>query len=121
MKTARNNPTITFEGSNIALYPDISRRTLFKRGSVHPLLEVLREAEIKYRWGFPFSLTAARNRKTATLRTKDDLKSFVEKLDLPLVDFIDWRIHFLGPPLQQADKWQEVPARVNRGAAQKKT
>ncbi|PIO27508.1 hypothetical protein AB205_0191200, partial [Aquarana catesbeiana] len=28
MKMARNNPMITFEGSNIALYPDISKRTL---------------------------------------------------------------------------------------------
>ncbi|XP_073462226.1 uncharacterized protein [Aquarana catesbeiana] len=98
MKTARNTPIITFEGSNIALYPDISKRTLFKRGSVRPLLEILRKAEIKYRWGFPFSLTASRGGKTATLRTKDDLKSFTEKLDLPMVDFMDWRINTLGPP-----------------------
>lgn len=121
MKMARDNPRITFEGSNIALYPDISKRTLFKRGAVRPLMEILRKAEIKYRWGFPFSLTASRNGRTSTLRTKDDLKVFVEKLDLPMVDFVDWRISCLGPPLQRAEKWQEVPAKFNRGIAQRRT
>lgn len=86
---ARTKPTILFEGLNIALYPDISRRTLYQRRAVRPLLEALRAVETKYCWGYPFSLTASRNGKTATLRTKDDLESFVQKLDLPMVDFVD--------------------------------
>lgn len=100
MKMARSKPEIVFDGINLALYPDISRRTLYQRRLVRPLLEALCFAKVKYWWGFPFSLTASRIGKTATLCTKDDLEPFVEILDLPLVDFTDWRINYLGLLLQ---------------------
>lgn len=111
MKMARSKPEIAIDGINIALYPDILCRTLYQCRLVQHLLEVLRSAEVKYRWRYPFSL----NGKTATLRTKDDLESFVEILDLPLVDFIDWRINHLGSLLQRPERWQEIPAKGQRG------
>lgn len=111
MKIARSNPEIVFDGINLSLYPDISRRTLYQHRSVQPWLEALHSMEVNYCWGFPFSLTASRHGKTATLHTKDDLKSFVESLELPLVDFIDWRTSNLGSPLQRPEHWQQVPIR----------
>lgn len=50
-------------------------------------MEALHEASITYRWGFPFSLQAERDRKSAPLHTKDDFHHFLSQLGL--VDPVD--------------------------------
>lgn len=114
MRMARSSPEILFDGMTLSLYPDLTRRTLFQRRAVRPLLEALRLKELNYRWGFPFSLTASRNGRTATLRTKDDLQSFVETLDLPAVDFTDWRTQKKGTLLQRPEQWHQVSPKAQR-------
>lgn len=42
MRILWDTPTIEYEGAQIFLFSDISRRTLMQRGMVHPLLEALR-------------------------------------------------------------------------------
>lgn len=114
MKITRSKSEIIFDGAYISLYPDLSRRTLMQRRTVKLLLEALRAVETNYRWGFPFSLTASRNGKTATLRTKDDLQLFVETLDLLLTEFVDWRRNNFMNPLQRPAQWQQMPNRYQR-------
>lgn len=52
MKAARSKSKIDFEGGQISLFMDLSRRTLMQRRAVRPLLNV------NYRWGFPFCIMA---------------------------------------------------------------
>lgn len=78
---------------------------------VRPLLEAMRLAEIRYRWGFPFCLSASQNGKTAVLRTKDDLKIFLEILDLPPINFLDWRVNNVNLRTQRPEPWSRVPER----------
>lgn len=69
MKAVLNKTTVEFEGAQISLFPDLSHRTLMQRRAVRPLLKALCAVDVKYCWGFPFSLTDTRNGKTADLRT----------------------------------------------------
>lgn len=109
MRTVRDTPLIKFEETQIALFPDISRRNLMQRKMVRPLLEAMWKAEIRYRWGFPFGLIATRDGKTVVLRTKDDFKKFVAILDLPLIDFADWRRNNINSIIQRPEPWSQVP------------
>lgn len=89
MKAVRDKPVVKFEGAELALFPDLSYRTRMQQRMIKPLLEALKAADVKYRWGYPFKVTATRNGRTATLRNKDDLQNFIEILELPKVDFPD--------------------------------
>lgn len=111
MKAARDKPIIDFDGDQFTLFPDLSRRTLMQRRAARPLLKILRSVDFKYRWGFPFHLTAFWHRKTAVLRTKDDLQYFVETLALPKTDFSDWRLDSSIPSIYHPKRWQQVPVR----------
>lgn len=88
MKVARSKSTIDIEGGQISQFMDFSRRTLMQWRAVRPLLEALHVVNVNYR-GFPFCLMASLNSKKAVIQTKDDLKYFVETLDLPTIDFPD--------------------------------
>lgn len=79
-----------------------------------PLLEALRLVNVKYWWGFFFCITGTRNGKTATLRTKYDLQHFLKLLELPSVDFPDWRLDSPQSPLQCPERWLQVMARGRR-------
>lgn len=52
MVKARHQRTTDFEGSFLQLYPDLSWLTLQKRCHLKPLLSLLRDRDIPYRWGF---------------------------------------------------------------------
>lgn len=65
-----------------------------QRRALCPLLTVIQEAGLPYRWGFPFFLQATKDGRQATLHNKDDLPQFLSSLGLDPVDFPDWR----GPP-----------------------
>ncbi|XP_072000283.1 uncharacterized protein [Engystomops pustulosus] len=56
MNKARNLERISFQGTSVQLLPDLSRLTLLKRKALRPLLEVLKQRNIPYTWGFPFKL-----------------------------------------------------------------
>ena len=109
MRAAREGAGIEFEGGQIALFPDLSRRTLMQRRTIKPLLEALRAVDVRYRWGYPFKITATRNGRTASLQNKDDLQHFIDVLELPQVDFPDWRFKNQGTVMQSPGRWQQVP------------
>lgn len=56
MAKARAQHIIEYEGSTIQLYPDLPWLTLQKRRYLKPLLQLLKDDNFSYRWGFPFAL-----------------------------------------------------------------
>lgn len=74
MRNARVIKLILVDGAPVKLFPDLSWITLRKRKLLQPLLNLLQDNNITYRWGFPFSLTATHNGKTATLRVPEDIR-----------------------------------------------
>uniref|UniRef100_A0A8C5LX12 Uncharacterized protein n=1 Tax=Leptobrachium leishanense TaxID=445787 RepID=A0A8C5LX12_9ANUR len=54
---ARHRSFWTFGGIDIQIFNDISPSTLQARRMLRPVTQALRTAEIKYRWGFPLSLS----------------------------------------------------------------
>ncbi|CAH2277907.1 Hypothetical predicted protein [Pelobates cultripes] len=50
----------------------------------------IREAQIRYRWQFPFALTARRGNTEATIRIPRDIQAFQEALDLLQTPILDW-------------------------------
>ncbi|XP_056398871.1 uncharacterized protein LOC130293793 [Hyla sarda] len=104
MRRARNLKTLSYNGHPIQLYPDLSLRTLKLRAALRPLLLLLQNAKIVYKWGFPFSLIARHGSTTAELRTPADLQMFLTTFKLPSVPLPDWdRLHQVAtaPPLPQ--------------------
>lgn len=109
MAKARTLRHVDFEGSQIQLYPDLSWLTLQKRRCLKPLLAVLKEHELPYRWGFPFALLVAKNGRTVTLRSYEDLPSFCATLHVPVPDMADWEVGT--PPLAPPPEWQKAKGR----------
>lgn len=89
-RKARERGRILFNGTEIKLFQDLSQITLQNRRALRPLLETLRSRNIQYRWKFPFCLSASTRGRTALLRTPDDLPSFCEQLDIPMIELPEW-------------------------------
>ena len=102
MRKARRNDHIVFNGANIMLYQDLSQITLKNRRAMCPLLEQLREREIKYTWRFPFALVVTVAGKQHTLRTPTDLPYFCEALNLEPMALPDWYQEYTLPPLSRS-------------------
>ncbi|XP_069593107.1 uncharacterized protein [Ranitomeya imitator] len=112
-KARTRNQIPSFRGTEVQLFPDLSRITLQKRRHLRPLLLILQEHQIKYRWGFPFALTARKDGKSASLRTPADVTSFCTTLEIPAVDIPPWVLHVPGAPPPPV--WSKM-GRGRRGA-----
>ena len=53
MRRARRSDNLTLNGHSIQIFADLSPYTVQKRRALKPLLQVLMEKEITYRWSFP--------------------------------------------------------------------
>lgn len=82
MRKARRNDRIIFNGESIMLLQDLSQITLKNRRALCPLLDKLREKEIKYTWRFLFALIVSANGHQHVLRALADLPKFCEGLGL---------------------------------------
>ena len=107
MRKARAVRNLVFDNSPIQLYPDLSWIMLQKRRLQQPLLRSLQDRDILYRWGFPFSLTAKHQGRSAILRYPEDLDSFCDALDIPVPQLPDWDLVATPPPPPVV--WQKVP------------
>lgn len=107
IKQARLARKATFDDIQIQLYPDLSWITLQKRRLLQPLLHILQKKAITYRWGFPFSLSAKHQGKSAILRYPEDLRTFCDILEIPAPQLPDWDIVATPPPPPTI--WQRVP------------
>lgn len=107
MRKARTTKKILFENTQVQLFPDLSWITLQKRRLLQPLLILLQENDITYRWGFPFSLTARRQGKTAVLRFPEDVENFCDTMEIPPPRLPEWDLVDLPTPPPVV--WQKVP------------
>lgn len=73
---------IKFNNQEIQIYSDLSAGTLARRRQLRPLLDLLRDANLKYRWGFPLSLTVTKEGRSCTLRQMEDLQDFCGQLEI---------------------------------------
>lgn len=87
---ARTCNDLQWRGSPIQLFPDLSWHTLQQRRCLQPLLTLLRDNRITYRWGYPFSLTAKRDGISSTLRVPEDLPNFCSTLRLTCPHLPGW-------------------------------
>lgn len=98
MFKARRNDQIIFNGECIKLFQDLSQITLKNRRALRPLLDKLREKEIRYTWRFPFALLVTSDGRQHTLRTPEDLPDFCDALQLGVVELPDWYQEFIITP-----------------------
>uniref|UniRef100_A0A803J6A6 L1 transposable element RRM domain-containing protein n=1 Tax=Xenopus tropicalis TaxID=8364 RepID=A0A803J6A6_XENTR len=87
---ARDISNLTYEDNTIKLFQDISKTTLTKRKLLKPLTDTLRDNNIPYRWGYPFSLTATKDGNQAIIRTPMDTTNFIKKLHLDEMELPGW-------------------------------
>ncbi|CAH2318646.1 Hypothetical predicted protein [Pelobates cultripes] len=88
--TPRRMGSIRMEGQTVSIYQDLSRYTLMARKALRPVTSALQQANIPYRWGYPFSLTARHGQDQLTIRKPDDVQSFLHALGLPPQQVPDW-------------------------------
>lgn len=103
LRKARERGQILHNGVEVKLFQDLSQITLQNRRALRPLLDALRARNITYRWKFPFGLSASSRGRSALLRTPDDLQTFCEQLDLPIIELPDWYAQFF-----PAEPWLPV-------------
>uniref|UniRef100_A0A8C5MJD9 Uncharacterized protein n=1 Tax=Leptobrachium leishanense TaxID=445787 RepID=A0A8C5MJD9_9ANUR len=117
MQAARKKRSITHDGHAIEVYQDLSRFTLQARRHLKPITDVLRDRDIRYRWGYPFALTVRRDNQLMTIMEPGDVPEFIRALDLPQVEVANWHggdLLDFPPPKPQRQKWQAVRKQKNR-------
>ena len=93
------------EGTPIQLYQDLSGITLQHRRDLRPLLDALRAQDTRYKWKYPFCLSATHRGKTALLKVPEDLPHFCEAMGLPLIPVPDW----YAPYRRSVGRWSKPP------------
>lgn len=80
-----------WEGTQIQIFPDVSKRTLQMRRVLKPLLARIKEVGASYRWGFPFQLSVRKNGATFLLRAHEDLGDLFNFLDTNPFPVPNWQ------------------------------
>lgn len=120
LRKARERGCILHNGTEIKLFQDLSHITLQNRRALCPLLDLLRSHNIQYRWKFPFALSASARGRTALLRSSEDLQTFCEQLDIPLMDLPDWcAFHFPTEPWRPVSHNPSLKAQRQRSRRQR--
>ncbi|CAH2218715.1 Hypothetical predicted protein [Pelobates cultripes] len=111
LRTARRMGMIRMQGQTVSIYQDLSCYTRQARKALRPVTSALQQANIPYRWGYPFSLTARHGQDQLTIRKPDVVQRFLHTLGLPPQQVPDWlaRSFLQQPPGPQ----QQQPRRPN--------
>lgn len=113
---------IEHDGSEISIFQDISRFTLYLRNLLQPFTRTLRDRNIKYRWLFPFGLLLTYQNKSFSIKTPGDMREISRKLDISCEDIPDWTTmdgKTSSPPaLPEVVRWtQKTPSSSRRQRA----
>ena len=84
LEAAREKSSLTFQGNNFQIFADLSQLTITKWRAMKPLLVELQQRNIKYQWGFPFSLRFTFQGSKIVCRSPDQLHQAL--IDLKLID-----------------------------------
>lgn len=85
------------EDNEISVLQDIPRKTLTMRRLLKPLLEVLKSKGIPYRWGFPMSLNVRSAGRSFLLKSRDQIPTLCEFLNIEAIEVPDWLNILLEP------------------------
>lgn len=66
----------------ISIYPDLSAATMMRRKEFAPFTKVLRDHDIRYRWGFPVKLIIYKDGNTSICQTPAALKDCLSQWNL---------------------------------------
>lgn len=97
LRKAREKGDILLDGCKVQLLSDLSKMTLDKRRALRPLLDVLRERDITYSWGYPFQLQVRIDGTLLCVRRPADIPDFCTALQIPVVSVRDWPFTPLPP------------------------
>uniref|UniRef100_A0A8C5MRW7 Uncharacterized protein n=1 Tax=Leptobrachium leishanense TaxID=445787 RepID=A0A8C5MRW7_9ANUR len=120
MDKARTRRSWRYKDDNIELYHDLSPYTLLARRSLRPVTNLLREANIPYRWGHPFSLQVRTDNRLHSILSPRDVPQFLEALGFPPTEVPNWEVNhpFMPPPLEHGRPQRPMrPARRPRDAS----
>uniref|UniRef100_A0A8C5LVP8 Uncharacterized protein n=1 Tax=Leptobrachium leishanense TaxID=445787 RepID=A0A8C5LVP8_9ANUR len=116
MAAARTSRTWPFQGGTLEFFQDLSPFTLAARRCLQPVTQALRQADIPYRWSFPFALTAQRNGVRHTICHPSDVPSFAADMDLPALSVRNWETedHRAAPMAPMRARRQRSRGRLRR-------
>ncbi|OCT56835.1 hypothetical protein XELAEV_18004364mg [Xenopus laevis] len=115
MIKARERGDMEYEGSTVRFYQDLSRNTLRQRRLLKPIMDLLKERSIRYKWGYPFALIVVSNGKSYSVRSPRDIPQFMDGLDLPHIDVPECDSWDWIPPTRAPQKGQNSLQRSTRG------
>lgn len=69
LRHARDRGDVEAEGSQIRILPDLSRATLRRRAIPRPLVELAKQKDLTYHWGYPFAVAFHKHSSTFTFST----------------------------------------------------
>uniref|UniRef100_A0A8C5PVC9 Uncharacterized protein n=1 Tax=Leptobrachium leishanense TaxID=445787 RepID=A0A8C5PVC9_9ANUR len=100
MLKARSSRQWDFHQCSLELYQDLSPFTLAARRCLQPVTQALRQDNLPYRWGFPFTLLTLRNGVRHAICYPTDVPAFLEAMELPEISIRIWEdMARLGPEL----------------------
>ncbi|XP_056414344.1 uncharacterized protein LOC130356605 [Hyla sarda] len=99
LQAARNVTALPGVPATVHIYSDLAPSTLARRRDFRPVILALQKEGIRYRWGFPFSLSFQIKGHSHTVRTYSEAQEVLTRARIPLVD---------QPPLPQR------PSRASR-------
>lgn len=84
LQEARRKSTLTFQGYDYQIFADLAPSTISKRREIKPILQVLQQHGIAYRWGFPFKLIFSYGGRQYQPTTLQESRGILENLNLSL-------------------------------------
>lgn len=86
MAAARNLDPLPGMTPQVRLYTDLAPSTLERRRSFRPVTLALLKHNVKYRWGFPFSLSFTIRNRTYIVRSFNEAQEALKSVDISLED-----------------------------------
>ncbi|CAH2248957.1 Hypothetical predicted protein [Pelobates cultripes] len=117
MQRARTRPTWRYQEAEVSLYNDLSPTTLEARRALRPITTALRERNIPYKWGFPFSIQVRHHNEWIAARWPEEIPRFLQRLELPSIAVPDWILE----PLDREPRPQRQPRNPRRGPRENRT
>lgn len=84
-------------GKQARILPDLSRATLKRRALLRPLLELVKQKGLTYRWGYPLSVLFRKDTSSFTLQRTEDLPALFRFMDTEPIQVPYW-LQFLPHP-----------------------
>lgn len=90
MRKARRRDAISFDGAEVIILSDLSRRTLLMRKVMKPLLDLIRSVDATYTWGYPLQLRAHKGEDSFLLSHPSQLTDLFEFLGTQAIEVPNW-------------------------------